>query len=103
MPLAPPRLRYFSAATARELRDPARIAHDLAHNMATPVRWHETSVLAAERECGVRLAVEMPPGAVLTKLGAAALPEVLCVATDGTRVDSVAALMRRERARGDTV
>ena len=101
MPLAPPRLRYFSAATARELRDPARIARDLAHNMATPVRWHETSVLAAE--CGVRLAVVMPPGAVLTKLGAAALPEVLCVATDGTRVDSVAALMRRERARGDTV
>ena len=79
------------------MRDPARIARDLAHNMAMPVRWHETSVLAAE--CGVRLAVEMPPGAVLTKLGAVALPGVLCVAADGTRVDSVAALMRRERGR----
>ena len=99
VPLAPPRLRYFSAGTARELRDPARIAHDLAHNMAMPVRWHETSVLAAE--CGMRLAVEMPPGAVLTKLGSAALPGVLCVAADGTRADSVAALMRRERGRGD--
>ena len=42
--------------------------------------------------------VEMPPGAVLTKLGTAALPGVLCVAADGMRVDSVAALMRRERA-----
>ena len=95
--LAPPRLRWFSASAAREVRDPARIARDLARNMAVPVRWHETTVLAAE--CGVRLAVEMPPGAVLTKLGTAALPEALCIAADGTRTDSVAALMRRERAR----
>ena len=95
--LAPPRLRWFSAGAARELRDAARIGRDLARNLALPVRWHETSVLAAE--CGVRLAVEMPPGAVLTKLGTVALPEVLCVAADGMRADSVAALVRRERAR----
>ena len=95
--LAPPRLRYFSAGVARELCDPARIGRDLARNLAVPVRWHETTRLAAE--CGMRLAVEMPPGAVLTKLGAAVLPEVLCVAADGMRVDSVAALMRRERKR----
>lgn len=94
--LSPPRLRYFAAGTARELRDARSIGRELAGNLALPVRWHETSVLAAE--CGVRLAVEMPPGAVLTRLGTAALPEVLCVAADGTRVDSVAAMMRRERA-----
>lgn len=95
--LALPRLRCFSASAARELRDPVRIGRDLARNLAVPVRWHETGRLAAE--CGVRLAIEMPPGAVLTRLGSAALPEVLCVAADGLRVDSVAALMRRERER----
>ena len=94
--LSAPRLRWFSAGLARELRDARAIGRDLARNLALPVRWHETSVLAAE--CGMRLAVEMPPGAVLTKLGTAALPGVLCVAADGMRVDSVAALMRRERA-----
>jgi len=45
--------------------------------MAVPVKWHDTAVLAYEQ--GVRLTVEMPPGSVLTKLSAAALPEALSV------------------------
>src|SRR5205085_2014393 len=48
-----PRLRYYSASLGRALFDPARIVADLATNMATRVRWHETSVLAGEH--GVRL------------------------------------------------
>jgi malonate decarboxylase epsilon subunit len=92
-----PRMRYYSASLGRELRDPARIAHDLAHNMALPVNWHETSVLASER--GVGLAVEMPPGNVLTKLSTAALPEVLAVAAAETRMDTLIELMAREARR----
>ncbi|SDD86894.1 malonate decarboxylase epsilon subunit [Cupriavidus sp. YR651] len=87
-----PRLRVFSASAARELRDPARIAADLAHNMAMPVRWHETTLLA--RACEMRLAVEMPPGNVLTRLGKLVLPEA--VACADMRMDSVLVLMQRE-------
>jgi malonate decarboxylase epsilon subunit len=92
-----PRIRYYSASLGRELREPSRIVHDLAHNMALPVNWHETSVLASER--GVGLAVEMPPGNVLTKLSAAALPEVLAIAAADTRADTIVELMAREARR----
>jgi len=86
-----PALRCFSASAARELRDPARMADDLAHNMALPVRWHETMLLA--RACEMRLAVEMPPGNVLTRLCAPLFPTA--VALDDTRVDSARLLMAR--------
>ena len=92
-----PRLRYYSASLGRELREPKRIAHDLVHNMALPVHWHETAELASER--GVRLMVEMPPGSVLTKLAAAALPDGLALAAADTRPDTIVALMAREAQR----
>jgi malonate decarboxylase epsilon subunit len=88
-----PSLRYFSASAARELRDPARIADDLACNMARPVRWHETMLLA--RACDMRLAVEMPPGNVLTRLCQPMFPHA--VACADTRADSVRLMMSRER------
>lgn len=95
VPMAMPRLHLFSASLGRELRDPARIADDLAHNMARRVLWHDTATLAFER--GVRLFIEMPPGNVLTRLAAAAFPEARCVAAEATRIDTLAALMQRER------
>ncbi|MES2011364.1 MAG: malonate decarboxylase subunit epsilon [Pseudomonadota bacterium] len=95
-----PRLRYFSASAARELRDPARIAADLARNLAVPVRWHEAMLLA--RECGVRLAVEMLPGNVLTRLAAPLLPDGIAVACADTRIDSVVALTAREALRASS-
>jgi len=93
--LSPPRLRYFSASLVRVLQCPARIADDLARNMAVPVKWHDTTVLAHEQ--GVRLTVEMPPGSVLTKLSTAALPEALSVSASNTRIDTLSVLMERER------
>lgn len=97
VPVAAPRLRYFSASLGRALAAPARIADDLARNMALPVKWHDTTVLAHEQ--GVCLSVEMPPGSVLTKLGALAFPEALSVAAADTRVDTLQVLMERERQR----
>ncbi|PLR38001.1 malonate decarboxylase subunit epsilon [Chimaeribacter californicus] len=61
-----PHCAYLSGSTARVLWQPARIAEDLALNMARPVRWQEAMVAAGERDG--RLAIEMPPGAVLTGL-----------------------------------
>ncbi|QPT13634.1 malonate decarboxylase subunit epsilon [Serratia rubidaea] len=61
-----PRIAYLSGSSGRVLWQPERIADDLAYNMARTVRWHEAMTAAYERE--VRLAIEMPPGAVLTGL-----------------------------------
>ncbi|MEN5017855.1 malonate decarboxylase subunit epsilon [Erwinia sp. Eh17-17] len=61
-----PRCAYLSGSTARVLWQPEQIADDLAGNMARTVRWHEAMVAANERD--VRLAIEMPPGAILTGL-----------------------------------
>ena len=61
-----PRCTYLSGSTARVLWDPLRIADDLAMNMARTVHWQEAMVAADERDA--RLAIEMPPGGVLTCL-----------------------------------
>ena len=90
-----PRLRYFSASAARELRDPARIADDLARNMALPVRWHETMLLA--RACDMHLVVEMPPSNVLTRLCQPLFPQAIALAE--ARPDSVRLLMARQVGR----
>ncbi len=95
---AAPRIEVYSASLARVVRDPAGLVDDLARNLARPVLWHDTLTLAHER--GVRLAVEMAPGDVLTRLATAAFPESVAVAASGTRSDSIALLMARERRRG---
>ena len=61
-----PQCAYLSGSTARVLWQPERIADDLAFNMARTVRWQEAMIAAREREG--RLAIEMPPGGVLTCL-----------------------------------
>lgn len=61
-----PRIHYLSGSTARAISQPNKIADDLAYNMSHPVHWHDAMVAAYER--GARLAIEMPPGAVLTGL-----------------------------------
>lgn len=87
---------YLSANAARMIADPAKIADDLAYNMARQVHWHDTATLAYER--GMRLAVEMLPGSVLTALTRAVMNHGGdCVALVDTRIDTVVALCRRWR------
>ncbi|WP_456308996.1 malonate decarboxylase subunit epsilon [Serratia proteamaculans] len=64
--LTRPHCAYLSGSTARVLWQPEQIADDLAKNMSRTVRWHEAMVAARERDVG--LAIEMPPGSVLTGL-----------------------------------
>lgn len=66
VPLTRPHCAYLSGSTARVLWQPQQIADDLAKNMSCTARWHEAMVAARERDVG--LALEMPPGAVLTGL-----------------------------------
>ena len=85
-----PRLTYLSSSLARPLFEPARIAADLAGNMASLVRWRDSARLAWER--GARLAVEMPPGHTLTRLCAETFGNG-CAAFEATPVDTLVALI----------
>jgi malonate decarboxylase epsilon subunit len=95
-----PALIYLSASAARVLYDPARIAEDLATNMARQVHWHDAATLAAER--GMGLAVEMRPGAVLTPLTQSVLGGAgEALAMQNVRLDTILALARRARQAAD--
>lgn len=93
-----PRIGFLSSSAARALSDPARIADDLAGNVARRVNWLDTAKLAWER--GARLAIEMPSRDVLTGLTQAAFAEGLALCCDNNRVDTVCTLVRREREGG---
>jgi malonate decarboxylase epsilon subunit len=97
--MAAPKAVYLSASRARAMFDPALIAIDLAENMARQVNWPDTARLAWER--GARLAVEMPPGAVLTNLTAAVFADGLCVSCNANRLDTLLGLIAREHSVGD--
>lgn len=90
-----PQATCISSSTARVLSDPQRIADDLADNLARQVHWHDTVRLAWER--GARLAVEMPSGTVLTNLTAPEFADGQAVSCDNTSLDTVVALVARER------
>lgn len=90
-----PEVTYLSSSAARALFDSARIADDLADNLARQVHWHDTARLAWER--GARLAVEMPSGSVLTNLTAPVLIDGQAISCDNTKVETVVALIARQR------
>jgi malonate decarboxylase epsilon subunit len=96
VPLARPRCVFVSSSTARALFDGPRIGADLAANMARPVRWYDTVRHAYER--GARLAIEMPPGAVLSKLTEPVFEEGLALCFSGNRPDTILAAVERESA-----
>lgn len=61
-----PECAYLSGTTGRVLWQADKIKEDLCFNMARALHFADTLQAAYER--GVRLALEMPPGAVLTGL-----------------------------------
>lgn len=97
-PLTRPRITYLSSSAARAITDPARLADDLAGNVAQRVNWHDTAKLAWER--GARLAVEMPSRDVLTGLTQAAFADGLALCCENNRIDTLCALIGREKECG---
>lgn len=93
----PPRIRYLSGSTARPLIKADQLRDDLAFNMCRVVDWRSTVQTAYER--GVRLQIEMTPGAVLTGLARKVFQQGTAVAFQGARLDSLAALSREEENR----
>ncbi|MCT4703092.1 malonate decarboxylase subunit epsilon [Enterobacteriaceae bacterium H20N1] len=94
--LSRPRCAYLSGSTARVLWQPEQIAEDLALNMSRTVRWRDAMVAANERD--VRLAIEMPPGSVLTGLTRQAFREGDMLCREQNSVALIQRLAQRTKA-----
>lgn len=92
-----PVMRYLSGSTARPIFDPERLRDDLAFNMCRVIDWRSTLQTAYER--GVRLHIELPPGAVLSGLARRVFDQGTVIAFQGARLDTVDALLRQEVSR----
>ncbi|BAN45919.1 malonate decarboxylase subunit epsilon [Metapseudomonas resinovorans] len=89
-----PVIRYLSGSSARPIFDPERLRDDLAFNMCRVIDWHGTLRTAYER--GVRLHIELPPGAVLSGLARRMFEQGTVIAFQGARLDTLDALLRQE-------
>lgn len=94
VPLQVPTLGYLSGSRARPIRTVEQLRDDLAYNMCRVVDWRGTVQSAYER--GVRLHIELPPGAVLTGLARRVFEQGTAIAFDGARLDTLQALLREE-------
>ncbi|MDN4544477.1 malonate decarboxylase subunit epsilon [Pseudomonas sp. C32] len=92
-----PKIGYLSGSRARPLIKPEALRDDLAFNMCRIVDWRGTVQSAYER--GVRLQIELPPGAVLTGLARRVFEQGTVIAYDGARLDTLQTLMREEGSR----
>ncbi|MDH4607341.1 malonate decarboxylase subunit epsilon [Pseudomonas sp. BN102] len=92
-----PAIRYLSGSSARPIHDPERLREDLAFNMCRVIDWHGTLRTTYER--GVRLHIELPPGAVLSGLARRVFDQGTVVSFQGARLDTLDALLRQEVSR----
>ncbi|MGE8175100.1 malonate decarboxylase subunit epsilon [Pseudomonas fluorescens] len=92
-----PTVGYLSGSRARPIRSVEALRDDLAFNMCRLVDWRGTVQSAYER--GVRLHIELPPGAVLTGLARRVFEQGTVIAFDGARLDTLQALLREEGRR----
>ncbi len=98
IPFKRPAIAYLSGSTGRVLWQPERIADDLAFNMARPLYWANAMTAAYER--GVRLAVEMPPGPVLTGLAKRVMTDGEAVSVQQEGLNTILRLGQRLKERG---
>ncbi|MBA1427374.1 malonate decarboxylase subunit epsilon [Pseudomonas orientalis] len=97
VPLKTPRITYLSSTRARPIHNPEQLHDDLAFNMCRVVDWRGTVQSAYER--GVRLQIELPPGAVLTGLSRRVFEQGTVIACEGARLDTLQALLQEEERR----
>lgn len=95
--LQTPKIGYLSGSRARPIIKIEALRDDLAFNMCRVVDWRGTVQSAYER--GVRLQIELPPGAVLTGLARRVFEQGTVMAFDGARLDTLQALLREEGSR----
>lgn len=94
--LQSPTCGYLSGTTGRVYWQPQQISNDLAFNMARTLNWHDAMIAAYQRD--VRLAIEMPPGAVLTGLTRPVMEQGEALSLSQTSVDVARTLAQRVTA-----
>jgi len=92
-----PTITYLSSTRARPIHNIEQLRDDLAFNMCRVVDWRGTVQSAYER--GVRLHIELPPGAVLTGLARRVFEQGTVIAFEGARLDTLQALLQEEERR----
>jgi malonate decarboxylase epsilon subunit len=93
----PPAVPYVSNHRARLSEASVQVAEDLILNVSRTVRWLDSVTLLYELGC--RLYIEAPPGAVLTQLLQASLPEARAVALEVAPLATAVTLARAAAAR----
>ncbi|MFF3573781.1 acyltransferase domain-containing protein [Nocardia jiangxiensis] len=87
-------IRYLTNVGGRSVRDdPDAVLDDLAQSVAHPVQWYDASRLMGE--LGATVAVEMPPGHVLTGLVAGSVPAIHAIALAETGIERTVATVLR--------
>lgn len=94
VPVKHPRLRYLSGSSARLVTQPDKIRDDLAFNMCRVVNWQ--GVLESAFERGVRLHIQLAPGAVLANLGKRVIPDAINVCYQSNKLSSLHKLMEED-------
>lgn len=92
-----PTMGYLSGTRGRPLHTAAQLRDDLAFNLCRVVDWRATLENAFER--GVRVHVELPPGAVLTGLAKKVFEGGTALAFDYARLDTLTTVLTQERQR----
>ncbi|KPG81486.1 malonate decarboxylase subunit epsilon [Pseudomonas sp. RIT-PI-o] len=92
-----PKIAYLSGSSARPVTKVEALRDDLAFNMCRVVDWRGTVQSAYEH--GVRLQIELPPGAVLSGLARRVFEQGTVTAFDSARLDTLQALLREEGGR----
>jgi malonate decarboxylase epsilon subunit len=93
--LRAPMLPYISNRRARAVYDAQGVREDLIHNVESTVRWYDSVTVLYELD--VRLFIELPPGAVLSRLAQQTFPEARAVAADSAQLSSIVVLAERAR------
>lgn len=77
----------------RVMGDAERVLDDLAQSVAQPVRWYDGVCLMSE--LGVRIAIETPPGHVLTHLVTRTAREIQALSIDDMGLSETVTLARK--------
>ncbi|CAG9297821.1 malonate decarboxylase subunit epsilon [Celerinatantimonas diazotrophica] len=88
-----PQYAYLSGSTGRVLWQADKIRDDLAMNMARQVKWNEAMLSAYQRD--VRLAVECPPGSILTRLTKPVMVDGEALSVSQTPFETIQTLAKR--------
>lgn len=74
MPVQVPNKTMFSNRFARPITTAEGVREELAHNMASPVKWHD--IMTAMNGLGITVVLESPPGHALARLASETIPYV---------------------------